>query len=646
MSYALLEDAPRTDAPRIGGSCVTRIVTCIAAVLGVTTAVAVIDYVRFTRSFEPNGKLVAPVAFKDQPFGWQAHSINDLRQWRQLARKSPRSTLSIKLDPNTWETGKGFQLTHNDPMPGVTYNTSDEALVASEDILINFPQLNIRIAMCFKAGPSGPADPCDGSDTAAAWIKEVDRFYSKAEDLRMHHRGRFEVVLDGIAKPYKCLSTKWVPWVSTWIPLDHSPWTAMYVGDRFKILNLPDQEVLWALVAEGDYGVFRTGDYPMQVWEPDNQERLLEYAQAFISGPHKSSPELLFDYATNIDPMMWAVLTAGATGAAWNQALGTAVPAASGLSVTPTGSLVVLHHGEAEDAAPTYTGVRAEGGVFGLLTPEAPQPIPRGLVFRDHTVVPVLRKSGSIDLVSPGLHPHMETLPAAPGARAVAVTTSGHAVVLVDDGAGGLGARRINHTTAEWAEPHWRSQPFPAGRIASVAAVEGESFVVVASNGTHLYGAAAEGAWSFLGVGGNVSMTIMGGSDPVVALVADGGFCFNSHGDHASAKPKVCDKNPEPCPYALDATLGRLSKFRSAIAQGDQFSVCSDTLMHGTFSFGTRPHVALAIGPGKAPGAGDMLAVVVAHEPSPENVATCSCGTPIPREGNVVIDGFMVPLPN
>jgi len=88
--------------------------------------------------------------------------------------------LSIKLDPHAVEPDGLFKLTHDEPVSGIAYNTTDDVLDASESLLADWPELSLRVALCFKGG----FDPCDGSEGSDTWLAAVDRFFGMAEHTR------------------------------------------------------------------------------------------------------------------------------------------------------------------------------------------------------------------------------------------------------------------------------------------------------------------------------------------------------------------------------------------------------------------------------------------------------------------------------
>jgi len=124
-----------------------------------------------------------------------------------------------------------------------------------------------------------------------------------------------------------CLKDRWRPWNSTWIPSDSPPLALgsndVTLGfDRFQVLNGRSGDIWgWRFLRWFAYGKFLFGAYPLQLWEPQDQVTISNYAKDFMSGAHLQNPSLGFDFAINTDPNMWMVFAAEQTRTAWNAEL-------------------------------------------------------------------------------------------------------------------------------------------------------------------------------------------------------------------------------------------------------------------------------------------------------------------------------------
>lgn len=213
----------------------------------------------------------------DPNIDYQIHSNNDLRQIAQVLRKGARK---FKFDPH-YVTGHSsceskdqacLLLNHDNPVGVTSYNTSTQLLnyIASEDFQTITNGEYVSVALCFKSAP----DFCKMDSVAfQTWVSLVDEFHAKATATAPKN---VEFILDGDAKPAKCLVGKWQPWVSVWITnSDATNSQAFYSNDtandyyRYQVLNNPENETNWEWMAqpEVNYGKFSSSLYPYQLWE-------------------------------------------------------------------------------------------------------------------------------------------------------------------------------------------------------------------------------------------------------------------------------------------------------------------------------------------------------------------------------------------
>lgn len=120
-------------------------------------------------------------------------------------------------------------LSHDEVTPLINraYNTTDQVLQYIVDPVNSrwfAGPARFYIAMCFKGhGSTGSA--CDNSTGSNKWLSLVDDFVSAANAVVANHGLNLEFILDGDATPAggPCLSQRWRPWNSTYIPGSDAP---------------------------------------------------------------------------------------------------------------------------------------------------------------------------------------------------------------------------------------------------------------------------------------------------------------------------------------------------------------------------------------------------------------------------------------
>jgi hypothetical protein len=279
--------------------------------------------------------------------GYQIHSQNDLREWRQTFSKgatwlkvdfnyqppafcqNPAPAVA-RVDPETSDRGC-FLLNHDTPSlaRASPYNTSSDILLwlnEHPDLLHDVD--GVKIALCMKFN----GNICDGSAASENATALFDAFFTAAGELQQTYP-QVEFVLDGALAPSPaCLHEKWRPWNSTYIR-SGGPAGAYTSNDetqgfeRFQINNMQ-----WLTDFPGElldgYGKFATQGidpgysvvYPYLIWEPADQTTLGVESGGYLSGhrhlmPDSTSPGLRF--ATNSDPVQTQIYT-GISGGAWN----------------------------------------------------------------------------------------------------------------------------------------------------------------------------------------------------------------------------------------------------------------------------------------------------------------------------------------
>ena len=269
--------------------------------------------------------------------GFQAHSYNDMRSWHQLFLKG---ATHVKIDPNYQDAAfcasqardqardkRGcFVLNHDTPTMHdrrLDYNTTSDLLALLADPanplrkFFTRPHAKTFVALCFK---TIPVDVCSNSTDALNWLGLVDDLVAAYLTLLSAHSDlNVEFVLDS-GVPQACHVQRWRPLVST---------AGDYPGafhsnerergyDRWQVLNgkwPPGEGGQFAMYAQAGWGKFVNASRAWQVWEPCDQKEFLAasqvYAAAGVDHPLK--------FAINVDVAMSEVYLSPATGRGINR---------------------------------------------------------------------------------------------------------------------------------------------------------------------------------------------------------------------------------------------------------------------------------------------------------------------------------------
>ena len=290
---------------------------------------------------------------------FQAHSANDLAEWPALYRKGARS---FKVDPHYVPSTRypftqgALLLSHDVPDVDRRNNTAacyDDLDDVLEELsprgatgrLAIADGARLRVQLCFKSAP----EPCERADwlrrnaTAQEWIQLVDAFHARAA-LRAGELAHVEFVLDGGAKPARCLREHWLPWRSVWFMGDHgSPPDALLDEEppylkRYAQINNPAVMPEWERLRAVRYGRFNALAYPIQLWEPSDQATIRKFVDWFREGPAHAAG---FSFVSNMDPAMTAAYSNGL--GAFNEPMvqGKDVQCPLGVHVFPDGRVAV-----------------------------------------------------------------------------------------------------------------------------------------------------------------------------------------------------------------------------------------------------------------------------------------------------------------
>eukprot|EP01065_Artemidia_motanka_P005939 TRINITY_DN12888_c0_g2_i1.p1 TRINITY_DN12888_c0_g2~~TRINITY_DN12888_c0_g2_i1.p1 ORF type:complete len:611 (+),score=188.50 TRINITY_DN12888_c0_g2_i1:56-1888(+) len=591
----------------------------------------------------------AAAAVSRSTIGIQAHSVNDLRLMPQLWRKGVRS---FKIDFHwVWEnegacgtkTGGCFLLSHDDPVDGVAYNTSDNII----DALLALPSVEgVRVALCTK--PETPAAlMCVPTKSNNAWMAALDDYHAKVQ-ATAPLSGVTWVFDGGMAHPLSCLRQKWLPWLVTYVD-GRSPPEALTSDDskmgydRFAVLNDNSDATRWTELATAaqHYGKFAAASQPYQLWEPDSQKDLQSLADIYLNGTagvHAAG----FDFAINTDPALLRTYLGDRTDSAWNEV------------VADYGSAVALL------SLPSSEGVRlglvtrgASGGLnWTVLTAAAqyqplkrsqPTPLPNSSAL-----------TGNVSFSSDGatvlalnascwVQPYTLTPSGAPvaGAGYRAPHVSESATCLAHTAAAGCAsdclivvAREPSCSGVTVASSKGAvCADVPGAVSAAVVSGDAQKAVAFVSDGVALHGVPV--TWGqqaapsvSIGVGVDPSAVAAGGT---VMFVVSGGFCYDSHTHRTQAKPKLCDQTPVQQASTLTYTVAGFDDLHARMLAGQlRLSPCEPGIQHGAWSQGRHPSATTLAGGG--------FRVAIAHD-GYDGSGDGGCGTPLEHAG-VVLDSF------
>lgn len=139
----------------------------------------------------------------------------------------------------------------------------------------------------------------------------------------------------------------------------------------------------------------------------------------------------------------------------------------------------------------------------------------------------------------------------------------------------------------------------------------------------------------FVGSRPSVSLLAAGVNEEVqAALVVGDSFCWNNEVHNKDANVAVCSQIPTSTKGILTYAFGRFDDFVRNMQDPTRaiLSACSETLAVGSYDQGSRPVVSLYV---KDTG---NVGILAAHEGFNGDGDSTVCGTPLPRQGDVVLD--------
>jgi hypothetical protein len=206
------------------------------------------------------------------------------------------------------------------------YNTTDdvfEFLENSNNLHFFQSKETTRIALCFKNEPLILCSPTPDGD---AWKSLVTDIFNRGQTLINSGKYNIEFILDGGATPsaHPCLKDLWRPWNSTWI---NSPLGAFDSNDpvegydRFQVYNSFANEEIVKMAAFLDWGKFSKGKYPLQIWEPCDEDDFSTFNDIYLWWAKNHSSYHEFNFAINIDPKQFMIYNARKSGKAIHELL-------------------------------------------------------------------------------------------------------------------------------------------------------------------------------------------------------------------------------------------------------------------------------------------------------------------------------------
>eukprot|EP00026_Physarum_polycephalum_P004407 Phypoly_transcript_04426.p1 GENE.Phypoly_transcript_04426~~Phypoly_transcript_04426.p1 ORF type:complete len:695 (+),score=81.70 Phypoly_transcript_04426:80-2164(+) len=656
---------------------------------------------------------------------YQVHSYNDLREWPQILRKG---TVYFKVDPHFMDSSfcasqpqapqspEGcFVLSHDMPVTERQYNTTYSILNFISDpqyaAYYKNPVQKIHIALCFKLDN---ASPCDGSVVAQNWTSTTQAFFDTANAVVSAKGLNVEFILDGSSTPTDqnlCLINKWRPWVATWIPGDseEAPYSnnATFGLDRFQVFNppvtlgVPAYYIdIWKLQ---DYGKFSQSNYSYLIWEPADQEPVLDISDSYLGGPLHA---LDFRFAINIDPVQLQVFAATRSGTGWNNEI-----ASGSSSVFGSPALAVVASPNSQSFYIITTFIDSKTGLtyytvntaptwdntqLGPITSTPPQPMPgdaspvTSLSTLSGTTIYGSKPNGNFAIYS-----FNESAQALMGGvtgqlascsdcKSVAFTSGNNAYV----------AQLINgNTSCSMQLQIWQlensekaSKLGPANCVQNSVQIayfdvsifgssQGESFcsagelpgvLMFSDTSNNIYtsvlclnintGAVevngGEGSGVAVDVGSETSVSLytFNGQLMVLEVHADG-FCWNSEPNNKQPTPATCSNTPTSIQYILNYNFGSFDDWATHVMNiinhknqsyllDSIFSSCHPTILHGAYDSGSSPRVGLF---SASYNSAEVLLHAEVHVGLPKKYNnTSECGFAISREGSVVLDSWLL----
>eukprot|EP00927_Polykrikos_kofoidii_P050196 TRINITY_DN44114_c0_g1_i1.p1 TRINITY_DN44114_c0_g1~~TRINITY_DN44114_c0_g1_i1.p1 ORF type:complete len:657 (-),score=47.53 TRINITY_DN44114_c0_g1_i1:25-1941(-) len=583
--------------------------------------------------------------------GYQIHSMNDLREWKQLVAKGadmlkidmhwiPLESCQKQVRLPQWNDHRGcFVLSHDDPTAEgsrVDFNTSLDFLA----LLAAHKQWRLTIALCFKAMPPYACPGASPDSDGGRWISLVD-------DLVANRPEHVEFILDG-GVPTDCQVQRWRPLVSTAGPAPAFTANSSDVGyDRWQVLNPPakptDETNSWKWVAERGWGKFKESRYAFQVWEPSDEVNISDMARVYIATGYVHNHGVRF--AINIDPAQFQLYARHVTGRGWHDVL-EATSVQEALVATYGGHLLTIFR--REDNKWFYRSDAVGAGSAGRPGPllihskhatDLESVISASSFVVEGTLAAVGFDRGGVWLFDLVGHPGAVILQPRGWLPLRAAQLSS-----VGMRGGEMVQAYIDVLDGHLRTQRWSLNGIPlgdavsiSGYVGNVKALDvaiGESPIVVFTTDDDALWCSVAGSTARVGVGSKPRISVAGG---VVALVYGDGYCPNSEVHNKQTQgPALCDAAPTTTKGVLNYALAHLPDFEASVVAGRPLSACDAAgVLHGAYSQGTLPAVTLWSMHEGGVGLG------LVHLGTDGDAG--ACGAPAPRSG-IVAASFTFPI--
>ena len=572
-------------------------------------------------------------------------------------------------------------LNHDRPACNRYVNSAGELLEFLNQSVRIRGKLDLKVSLCFKNSPSG----CGETDASLDWLNLVDGFFNKASELQRDTLSSVEFVLDGGASPAReCLEQRWRPWNSTMVTTRDPP-EAFSSDDRSKgfdrILALDPPIRDFHRVSQLKFGKFVQSQYPIFVWEPQNEDEITKVSKEYIESKIIHKPGLKF--AINIDPIQLELFVAKYTKRAIREKLS---------SIGKPVHIMSLNTNDLNGFSHVLFFQKEKSLFFHHISKDSSESLLVSTSFDDAQAV-VMSVADIVCVLSIS-HSKMDVfkwnsqnLLSLIGSQTVSIEkVSGHElksfrVFRITD------ELLIVSSIALWSETNqicfysWKfslgkdtvhstkpsqqcqtSPKLPSKSIQSLDfSVSHDSQSVYCSSNSSimasvalttldmknlvgffcLYGDSREPKafkeWINLGIGSNVRVSTANGRHLVVGVVLTNSFCWNNERHNKDSYTAVCDQKVKSTPGVLSYAIGPLESWIQHL-DGSMITPCSSFgVLRGSFDVGFNPVIHLNLINGT------FVQVLEAHEAPPSSFQNNHCGMPSYRDG-IVFNGWTMSL--
>jgi hypothetical protein len=571
-----------------------------------------------------------------QTIGFQAHSYNDVAEWRSVFAKG---TGHLKIDPQFKDRSfcskqsrdrtadpRGCFVLNHDPVFSQNrsdYNTGDDVLAFLSDpanSLFLASPVQLQLALCFKAASVHACNDTNWLGLTDTWIQDLQRVIAA-------RRLNVQLVLDGHASPTAsrpCLWNRWRPLNSTWQPPGDPPGAFFSdkcnACDRYQVLDLPAYEgpigsQIFQAAALVGYGKFAKSAYDFFVWEPSSSAAIRNVLGVYNKTGivHRN-----MRMAINIDPVQYELYAAPISGTATDQVVSPWIAPSKPAQVLTAamGSLVVLFRSNGRgsvdvtvlsDSQRAYSFSQVAAMSLNLTgTMVSASCVTDVCWLTDSTTAFALFAplNGTVLLQSSGFHSAATLLESASGT--LLVVTAGWnlrcklevTVLTLPLRASGGGCFPTNNpkdvATISIAAAFNQSNSI-VGLLSfddSAGNVFFTTFTASFASGSWDVEASTANDLTSVGVGSRPSVAVAFSpalNDTVAVLVHTDGYCWNAEVYNKRPAPALCQSTPQSTAGVASYAYGRWSTFEARTLSGDALSPCDAELLHGSFGQSLLP---------------------------------------------------------